>query len=355
MLNYTTMTYLTNGCSVSLQSQKTRTYLALDTKNYKFNLKGFHPFLENKDVKTNLSNQSKFYLFNYNDPKSKDVLLYGNSICLMTQEEFFLCGANNGDLVLERLKGNGMLISSNLPINSKFTILDGFNIDNTGKAVCFDDDIVLRSNFGYYMVIDNMDIELYQNFSAVSCSATMVLDESLFKFVNSEVPFIPDWAIKRKHINYNHSSYLFEELNSREKAKKAASKKKNLNKKYEELHTSVDEPIISDEKIPLMSRNKEAQEKALLEDLLLNLLGFEGNYIKRNTTNKDEVDRKENEMIVTNLLFSNSTSNAVNSKLSLLKDPIKLEEEIKRYVNKFEIEPYLDNPTCGKYSFILIF
>jgi hypothetical protein len=105
--------------------------------------------------------------------------------------------------------------------------------------------------------------------------------------------------------------------------------------------------MISEEKIPLMSRNKEAQEKALLEDLLLNLLGFEGNYIKRNTTNKDEVERKENEMIVTNLLF-NSNNNGVNSKLNLLKDPAKLEEEIKRYVNKFEIEPYLDNPTCGK-------
>lgn len=350
MLNYTQMTYLTNGCSISLLSQKTKTYLALDTETYKFNLKGIHPFLENKEVKTSLTNQSKLYLFSSEDPKSKNVILYGSTVCIMTQEEYFLCGANNGDLILERLNGNGIMATSNLPPNSKFTILDGFNIDNSMKPICYDDDIILRSSFGYYLVIDSMDFEMYNNFSAVSCSASMLSEECVFKFINSEVPFVPDWCNKRKYLNYNNTSYLYQELNVKEKAKIAASKKKsflnNVNSQDKENY------ILDNQKIPLMSRDKKSQEDSLLEDLLLNLIGFEGNYIKRNKDREfNDEESKEKELIVTNLLFNNNSNNKslIKAKLDLLKNNNKLEEEVKKYVNKFEIEPYLDNPTSGKY------
>jgi len=58
------------------------------------------------------------------------------------------------------------------------------------------------------------------------------------------------------------------------------------------------------------------QEKNLLEDLLLNLIGLEGNYIKRSTKKTIMENSKD-----TNTMFKNFTL-------------------------KFEIEPYLDGPTC---------
>jgi hypothetical protein len=67
----------------------------------------------------------------------------------------------------------------------------------------------------------------------------------------------------------------------------------------------------------LLTLSLENQEKALCEDLILNLMGMDGNYIKRSfKANINEFQQNN--------------------------------DNFKNFSVKFEIEPHLDNKTCGK-------
>lgn len=68
----------------------------------------------------------------------------------------------------------------------------------------------------------------------------------------------------------------------------------------------------------LLTLSLENQEKALCEDLILNLLGMDGNYIKR--------------------------SNKINVN--------EFQDSFRSFSLKFEIEPHLENKTCGIIEFI---
>ena len=94
-----------------------------------------------------------------------------------------------------------------------------------------------------------------------------------------------------------------------------------------------------------MSTNKETQEKYLLEDLLLNLIGCDGNYIKRKENPLFETKEKEKEEYVSNLLFNKQENKFI--KLNLLRENNQLDQEVKKFTKIFEIEPYLDKSTHG--------
>lgn len=333
MINYSKTTYISNGSAISLKVFNKTSYVSLDTNDYKLKTNGIHPFLENKECRPDLKMQSKFYIFNFENPKSTDPILYDTPICIMTQEEYFICGCYNGDIVFEKLREKGMETSS-LPPNSRFSILALSNekrsilnnsIKNNTKSnriVAFDDDIVLRSSYGYYMSSEIIEYEnVSRSYGLVSCLSTMVTNDSTFKLINSEVPYIPDWNIKRKNLNFNYCSYYLKEY-------------------FEEEKISEQSPDLSD-KLPLMSRSKDVQEKVLIEDLLLNLLGYEGEYIKRKYDNKV----KMNDSLISNIVLSNKSEGKF-SKLNLVKDNVKLDEDVRQYLNKFEIEPYLEKSTC---------
>lgn len=333
MINYSKTTYISNGSAISLKIHNKSSYISLDTNDYKLKTNGIHPFLENRECRTDLKMQTKFYIFNFENPKSNDPIMYDTPVCFMTQEEYFICGCYNGDIVFEKLREKGM-DSSSLPPNSRFSILSLSNekrsimnhsIKNNVKSnriVAFDDDIVLRSSYGYYLSSDIVEYEnISRQYGIISCLSTMVTNDSTFKIVNSEVPYVPDWTTKRKHLNFNNCSYFLKEY-------------------YEEEKIS-EQPQDLEDKLPLMSRSKDVQEKVLIEDLLLNLLGYEGEYIKR----KNEKINKVNDSLISNIVLS-SKSDGKFSKLNLIKDNLKLDEEVRQYSKKFEIEPYLEKSTC---------
>jgi len=109
--------------------------------------------------------------------------------------------SSNGDLKLEKLKGDGALISQNIPINAKFTILDGYNQSNISGKIKYNDDIILRSSFGVYLIIGHDKV--------VSATGHIIAEESIWKIIKPYVPYISEWNFKRKFLNYNSNSFIF--------------------------------------------------------------------------------------------------------------------------------------------------
>ena len=118
-----------------------------------------------------------------------------------------------------------------------------------------------------------------------------------------DIPNIPSWNKKRKYLNDNINTYLYYLDNSFYKSKNLnnSSSKELINSYSREISSLVDR-----NKDKLSSFSLEEQDKILVSDLLLVMLGFEGKYIKRVVNNTSYKDFKVD----------------------------------------FEVEPYLDNPTC---------
>ena len=94
-----------------------------------------------------------------------------------------------------------MIISQNIPINAKFTILDAYNINNISNNVKYNDEIILRSSFGVYLILSHD--------SNISATGHIISEESIWKLIKPNVPYIPEWNFKRKFLNNNCNSYIF--------------------------------------------------------------------------------------------------------------------------------------------------
>jgi hypothetical protein len=295
MLNFSELAYLHNGTTICLSNNKNRQFSNFDNTELKFKANGIHPFLINKEFdNTNITN---FRIFLSSNPKSKSILTYGNQVSLMIRDDMFISCTNNGEVRLESLRGDKTMSAINLPVNSKFTIIDPFNQTNISKPLVYNDEIILRSTFGTYLS--------FSNDYAINNTALIISEETMWKVIKTDIPYIPDWLTKRKYLNYNYVSYQY-----------------NLEKSYENTYSSSilkkNKQANNDDKLSLLTLSLDKQEKILLEDLLLNMIGLDGNYIKRNmkkpiTNDKDEANSYKNINI------------------------------------KFEVEPYLENPTCGNY------
>lgn len=343
MINYTDLVYVLNGTVISLINGKNRQYLALNTHNNSFKVNGIHPFLTNKEYEKENSTVTEFFIFLSSSPKfmngksdpnekSKNILSYGNQISLMTKDEMFLVSTNNGEVRLEPLKGDKQLTSYNLPINSKFTLIDPSNQNNFSKPLLYNDEVILRSTFGSYLILNSFDLSMNSN-------GMIIAEETVWKLIKTNTPYIPDWTTKRKFLNHNNISYLFnleKSFNSGGNKLGGSGSSKNFgisslsgigNRDLSSSNSQQDPK----EKMSLLTLSPENQEKCLLEDLLLNLIGLEGNYIKR-TNKKSMIDAESS-----NNLNSSSSNNQNFNNSNLYKN----------FTLKFEIEPYLENPTCA--------
>jgi gamma-tubulin complex component 2 len=328
MMNFTDIAYITNGTLISLLNSKNKQYVALDSNLNLFKVNGIHPFLINKDYEKENSISSEFYIFQSSSPnKNKNILTFGTQVTLMTKDQMCLVATNNGEVRLEALKGDKTLNSYNLPQNSKFTLIDPFNNNNISKPLLFNDEIILRSTFGSYLILNSFDISMNSNGMIIS-------EETIWKVIKTNTPFIPEWTTKRKYLNFNNISYLFnleKSLDSKDskKSQKNDLSNSNLNQ------SGMINPSDPKDKMSLLTLSSENQERFLLEDLLLVLIGLEGNYIKRSTKKE-----KGNSSLL--LGVNNNDSILDGSKENPNSSNI-----YKNFTLKFEVEPYLDNPTCA--------
>jgi gamma-tubulin complex component 2 len=298
MLNFSDLVNIQNNQSISFINTKNKQYLLLNTNTLTLKGNGIHPFLYNKEFESEIATQTEFLIILSSNPSGKNLLYYGNQISLMTKEQMFIVSTNNGEARLEPLRGDKTLTSFNLPPNSKFTLLDPYNTNvftsQQGKTILFNDEVVLKSTFGSYLLLNH-------DFS-ISTNGMIINEECIWKMVKPNTPFLPDWISKRKFLNHNNISYLFSIIQNNN----------NSNK------TRPESEKREDNKSGLCTLSLEQQEKCLVEDLILCMMGMEGNYIKRSS--KKTLENFQ----------SSSNKETIHKTFSL----------------KFEIEPYLENPTC---------
>lgn len=301
MLNFSELAYVHNGTSICLSNNKNKQFLNYETNDFKFKANGVHPFLINKEFE--ITNITEFKIFLSSNPKSKCILTYGNQVSIKIKDDLLISCTNNGEVRLEGLRGDKSLSAINLPVNSKFTIIDPYNQTNISKPLLYNDEIILRSTFGTYMSFSG-DL-------LINNSALIISEETMWKVIKTDIPYLPDWLGKRKYLNYNYISHQY-----------------NIEKAYEKTYSNSSylkknkQQNPQEEKLSLLTLSLEKQEKLLLEDLLLNIIGLDGNYIKRNT------------------------KTAINSDKE---DPANAYKNINL---KFEVEPYLENPTCGIINYL---
>lgn len=305
MFNFTELAYVLNGTPISFQNTKNKLYLSLDTSNSNFKVNGYHPYLSNIQFKSEIKTITQFTVVlssipDYINNTPRSIISYGTQVSLMSPNEMFLVATNNGELRLEGLKESNTLSVKSLPINSKFTIIDPYNPSNFSKPLLYNDEVVLRSTFGGYLVLsfnqENPDL-----INTVNSNGMMIIEESIWKLIKITVPFIPDWVYKRKYLNYNINSYLYNLETSLDNVNKGIVNMSKGNKDYSGPCTGKEKPSLTTLSIPM-------QDKCLVEDLLLTMIGLEGNYIKR---------------IITHTTF-------------------------KDFKIEFAIEPYFENPTCDQ-------
>ncbi|MCQ2818221.1 MAG: hypothetical protein MJ252_13220 [archaeon] len=308
MLNYLELSHILNGSPIALLNARNGKYLSFNASNNSFDVTGIHPYLLNKEFEKELKTKTEFHMVlssmpNYTANTPRSSMQYGTQISFMTDDQMFLVATRDGGLTLESLKGDQSLISTNLPANSKFTFIDPYNAGLYSKPLLFNDQVVLRSSFGGYLGLD-MDSDDQQRQigpeKAIS-NGMIIAEEVMWRIVKADIPYTPDWVFKRKHLHYNMNSYFYN-LQQHVKVDQERDESGNLKIGASRKMTYVE----NKNKPKLMEMSTSEQDTCLVKDLLLTMLGMEGNYIKRITS------------------YTNITD-------------FKIE---------FQIEPYLENPTC---------
>ena len=332
MLNNIDLFYIVNGTEICLQNQKNNLFLTLESpKNLSnqinqskcsFKVSGMHPYLLNNDFDQEINTISKFRIVlcsmpDYSSTKERSIIKYGDQVSFMLPNYLFIAATNEGDLKLQTLEGDQTLSSVNLPLNAKFTIVAPESKFPINKPVFFDDIVILRSSFGGNLSLtmsNNSQIQYERGGEMkiggiddintdIKSNSNMKIEECKWKIIKVDIPNIPSWNKKRKYLNDNLNTYLYYLDKSFYKSKNLnnSSSKEFINSNSREISTLVDK-----NKDKLSSFSLEDQDKILVSDLLLVMLGFEGKYIKRVVNNTSYKDFKVD----------------------------------------FEVEPYLDNPTC---------
>ena len=323
MSNLLELVYVRNGTQIALLNMKSKLYLNLIKSSSNFKVNGKHPFNINPEYQEEINSITKFTIVlssmpNFTLNKERTPLKFGDQISLMTYNNLFLVCTNNGELKLEELKGDRTLTSLNLPINSKFILMDPSNDNHpVAKPLFFNDLVTLKSTFGGYLsLVPGLRFNMGQTANEeekermIAVTNNMrVMNESMFKIIKPNQPYIEDWFSKRKNINFNVNSYLYylqEGLNSPPKVDSSLNSL-SASKEVEKVTTKIMSENIDKNKAELGSFSEKEQEKLLVNDLILAMMGKEGTYIKR---------------VVTNTSFQD-------------------------FKVEFEVEPYLTNPTCA--------
>mmetsp|Transcript_24128 Transcript_24128/g.42831 ORF Transcript_24128/g.42831 Transcript_24128/m.42831 type:complete len:865 (-) Transcript_24128:61-2655(-) len=178
---------------------------------------------------------------------SREIVQFGQSVCLLTQDDLALAFNASCDVRVEAIEGKA---SSKLAC---WTILDA-NSTVRRPVTCYDE-VVLKTPFGVLGVDSN---------EVVSVRGKEVSLNSTWRVMKAGVPAMPQWVFTRPHLDHNDL------VLSRDPALESAVKQKKLQRR-----------ALGEDSKQLGALSDIAQEQALLEDLLFCLSSIEGTYIRR--------------------------------------------------------------------------
>jgi hypothetical protein len=145
-----------------------------------------------KDI--DITKAEELIIFKFEDRETNEPVMFGQSVCLMTPDGYFLTFKSDGQLKVEKNQRyeDG---SNSIARLTKWTIHDVKNITNRERVTPLND-ICLKSPFGQYL-------QVQQNF-ILSANGQDLDEDCTFKIVKSTVPHLPDWLYKRPFLNHNN-------------------------------------------------------------------------------------------------------------------------------------------------------
>jgi len=139
---------------------------------------------------------------------------------------------------------------------TKWQLVDAHDTTNRSKLTPFDE-VCLKSPFGHYCAMELSGI--------ISVSGPKIQENTIFKFLKANIPYLPDWLIKRPYINHNI-----------------------ITTQYKQIVEPSSQPKLGMPKVLYQEQPKQLgafpvdiQECFLIEDLLYAMSSIDGVYIKR--------------------------------------------------------------------------
>ena len=99
----------------------------------------------------------------------------------------FLTFNASGELRVEK-NSNFEAGNNNVAKLAKWTIIDANNPSNKDFVTPYDD-VALKSPFGNFLIVEPS--------STISASGPNITEDSTFKLLKANIPFLPDWVVKR--------------------------------------------------------------------------------------------------------------------------------------------------------------
>ena len=254
------------GQKVSLKCLKNGKYLSVDLDHACATATGNHPILYVPDL--DFPKQEELKVLKFDNRESTGILNFGTALWFQSEDGSYLTFNASGELRVEKNPNyeNG---NNNIAKLAQWTIIDANNPTNRGPVTQFDD-IVLRIPFGSYLMVEENLL--------MSANGQAINEETTFKLVKANIPFLPDWLMKRPYLNHNNL----------------------VSKKFFDKHVpNYKKKSYEEEPKPIGSFPVEVQETYLIEDLLHAMNSIEGVYIRRQNVESeyDSTTRYTNIMI----------------------------------------------------------
>jgi gamma-tubulin complex component 2 len=237
-------------------------YVAVNLEQQIATSTGHHPILYVSDPNlifqndANMVKPEELILLKYDDRESTDTAQFGQSVCLMTTQGYYLTFKADGSLRVEKNEryDDG---SNSIARLTKWTLVDARNTANRAE-VSHLNDCAFKSPFGNYLQVLETEV--------LCANGLEILRDCIFKVVRSNIPHLPDWVYKRPYLNFNNITAQYQPYieNSQQ------HKRQRQDRLQEEVPTQ------------LGSFSAEIQETFLIEDLLFAMTSIEGSYIRRN-------------------------------------------------------------------------
>lgn len=181
--------------------------------------------------------QEELKVLKFDNRESTGILNFGTALCFQSEDGSYLTFNASGELRVEK-NPNYESGNNNIAKLAQWTIIDANNPTNRGPVTQFDD-IVLRIPFGSYLMVEENLL--------MSANGQAINEETTFKLVKANIPFLPDWLMKRPYLNHNN-------LVSR--------------KFYDKHIPNYKKKTYEEDPKPIGSFPVEIQETYLIEDLL---------------------------------------------------------------------------------------
>lgn len=130
----------------------------------------------------------------FDDRETREPVMFGQAICLMSPDGYFLTFKANGELRVEKNQryDDG---TNSIARLTKWTIHDVRNVKNYDKVTQLND-VCFKSPFGHFLQV--------QKNLLLCANGQDVAEDCTFKIVRSTTPHLPDWVYKRPYLNHNN-------------------------------------------------------------------------------------------------------------------------------------------------------